>query len=56
MLIKNERKSLDKIINILTEYSKSDPEVYEGPEQNTINDALYYLIQYRNLTEWFKRI
>lgn len=52
----NTRKSLDKIITIFTGYSNDDPETYDGPSQSTVNDALYYLTQYRNLLEWIKRI
>lgn len=56
MTVENNRTTLDGVINIFEILSKCDPEVYNGPTQNIVNDALYYLIQYRNLTEWFKRI
>lgn len=55
-MIENNRKSLDKIISIFTGFSKQDPEIYDGPAQSTVNDALYYLTQYRNLLEWIKQI
>ena len=44
-------KTLNKIIEIFSAYAKCKPEMYEGPAQSTISDALFYLKEYQYITE-----
>lgn len=44
-------KPLNKIIEIFSAYAKCKPEMYEGPAQSTISDALFYLKEYQYITE-----
>lgn len=44
-------KTLNKIIEIFSAYAKCKPEMYEGPAQSTIADALFYLKEYQYIIE-----
>lgn len=44
-------KTLNKIIEIFSAFAKCKPEMYDGPAQSTIVDALFYLKEYQYITE-----
>ena len=44
-------KTLNKIIEIFSAFVKCKPEMYEGPAQSTIADALFYLKEYQYIIE-----
>ena len=44
-------ETLNKVIKIFSAYAKCEPEMYEGPAQSTIADALFYLKEYQYIIE-----